>query len=613
MFRQTHSRGRLIVTYIDYPQQAYDILTSRRFISECSSTMQQSDLAINFTILLGAALVGGMIAHRLRQPVILGYLLVGVAIGPHALGLVDDLVLIEAAATIGVALLMLTLGLEVSFAQLRQVGKVGLWGGIAQILVTFALGVAVSNTLFGWPFSQSILFGLVISLSSTMVCLKILMDRGELDSTHGRIMVAILILQDISVVLMILVMPILGGTEQNLPLTLAIAIGEAILFIGIAIVLGIWLLPWLMGRVGGVRSRELFLLTVLVLGLGAALSTQIFGLSAVFGAFLIGLVLRETRFGHQALAEITPLRDIFAALFFVSLGMLLNPRFIVDYWWMVLATVALIICIKFLTVFGIVRLFGYSGGVALLAGAGLFQIGEFSFILAEGGVSTGIISAQSYSLIIASAIITMLLTPLSMSLVSRLYTKLARVPRVGEPEAEGVSPLPVSEPVEAVGPVVIAGFGRVGQNIAQGLQDAGIPYSVVEIDPEIIFNLRCSGTACIYGDASNTHVLSQVDLTKAKVLVVTFPDPLAVLTTVKTALTINPKLKVVARVHRAREAELLKKMGVEELISPEYEASLEFLKRILSLTGWRKADIKRTLSIVEQDQEVTEFSPDKEE
>ncbi len=575
--------------------------------------MQQSDLAINFTILLGAALVGGMIAHRLRQPVILGYLLVGVAIGPHALGLVDDLVLIEAAATIGVALLMLTLGLEVSFAQLRQVGKVGLWGGIAQILVTFALGAVVASTLFGWTLTQSILFGLVISISSTMVCLKILMDRGELDSIHGRIMIAILILQDISVILMIIIMPMLSGAEQNLPLALGIAIGQAILFIGIAIVLGIWVLPWLMGRVGGIRSREIFLLTVLVLGLGAALGTQIFGLSAVFGAFLIGLVLRKAKFGHQALAEITPLRDIFAALFFVSLGMLLDPRFIADYWWMIATTVSLIIFIKFLTVFGIVRLFGYSGGVALLAGAGLFQIGEFSFILAKGGVSVGILSAQSYSLIIASAIITMLLTPLSMSLASRLYTKLAGLPRGREPEAKGVPPLPSSEPVEVVGPVVIAGFGRVGQNIAQGLQDADIPYSVVEIDPGRISELRCGGIACIYGDASNAHVLSHVHLTQAKALVVTFPDPLAMLTTVKTALTINPKLKVVARVHRAKEAELLKKMGVEELISPEYEASLEFLRRIFSLTGWRKADIKRILSIVEQDQEVAEFSPDKEE
>ncbi|GAI77885.1 unnamed protein product, partial [marine sediment metagenome] len=272
-----------------------------------------------------------------------------------------------------------------------------------------------------------------------------------------------------SVVLMIIVIPILGGAEQNLPLALAITIGKAILFIGITIVSGVWLLPWLMGRVGGVRSRELFLLTILVLCLGAALGTQFFGLSVVFGAFLIGLVLRETRFVHQALAEITPLRDIFAALFFVSLGMLLDPRFIVDHWWLVLTTVVFIVFMKFLVVCGIVRFFGYSGGVALLAGAGLFQIGEFGFILAKGGVSAGIISADSYSLIIACAVITMLLTSLSMGLVSRLYTKLAMVPKGRAPEAEVVSPLLAPGPVEPVNQVVIAGFGRVGQNIAQGL------------------------------------------------------------------------------------------------------------------------------------------------
>ncbi len=572
-----------------------------------------SELVINVTILLGAALVGGMIAHRLRQPVILGYLIVGVVVGPYALGLVDDVVLVEAAATVGVALLMLTLGLEVSFAQLRQVGKVGLWGGIAQILITFALGILVGSTLFGWSLSQATLFGLVISLSSTMVCFKILMDRGELDSVHGRIMIAILILQDISVILMIIVMPILGGAGQNLPLALVIALGQAILFIGIAIALGMWVLPWLMGRVGGVRSRELFLLTVLVLGLGAALATQILGLSAVFGAFLIGLVLHQTKFAHQALAEITPLRDIFAALFFVSLGMLLDPQFLVDHWEMVIMTAAIIIIMKFAVIFGIVRIFGYSGGVALLVGAGLFQIGEFSFILAQGGVNTGIITAQIYSLIIASAIVTMLLTPLSMSLMSRLYSKLALVPKGKQLGTKFAPPVPEIEQTQEVQPVVLAGYGRVGQNIAGGLRDAGIPYTVIEIDPERIFRLRCGGIACIYGDASNAHVLSRLDLTKTKVLVVTFPDPLAVVTTVKTALRINPRLKIVARVHRTKEAELLKSLGVTELISPEYEASLEFLKRILSVSGWKRPDITQILATVQQDQEIAEFSSDKEE
>jgi len=551
-----------------------------------------------------------MIAHRLRQPVILGYLVVGVAVGPHALGLVGDLVLIEAVATMGVALLMFTLGLEISISQLRQVGKVGLWGGIAQILVTFALGLVVGITLLNWSLSQAVLLGLVISLSSTMVCLKILMERGELDSVHGRIMLAILILQDISVVLMVIVMPLLGGAVENLPLALATAVGKAALLVGAAIVLGLWVLPWLMGRIAGVRSRELFLLTVLVLCLGAAVGTYIFGLSVVFGAFVIGLVLRETRFAQQALAEITPLRDIFATLFFISLGMLISPRFIIDHWASVAAFVAVIIVIKFLVVFGIIRFFGFSNRIALLGGAGLFQIGEFSFILAQGGMNMGIISEQIYSLILASAIITMILTPLSMSLTSWLYPKLARAP--AGLATEDASALPVPGPSEAAKPVVIAGYGRVGQNITQSLQDAKIPYTIIEIDPERVSKLRYRGIACIYGDASNAHVLAKLDLKKAKALVITFPDPLAVMTTVQAARRINPRLKIVARAHRAQEAESLKKLGVKEVVSPEYEASLEFIYRVLSVSGWKKTDIRRALAALRRDKEIAEFSPDEE-
>jgi len=572
--------------------------------------MPQLDPVVSIAILLAAALVGGMIAHRLRQPVILGYLVVGVAVGPHALGLVGDLVLIEAVATMGVALLMFTLGLEISISQLRQVGKVGLWGGIAQILVTFALGLVVGITLLNWSLSQAVLLGLVISLSSTMVCLKILMERGELDSVHGRIMLAILILQDISVVLMVIVMPLLGGAVENLPLALATAVGKAALLVGAAIVLGLWVLPWLMGRIAGVRSRELFLLTVLVLCLGAAVGTYIFGLSVVFGAFVIGLVLRETRFAQQALAEITPLRDIFATLFFISLGMLISPRFIIDHWASVAAFVAVIIVIKFLVVFGIIRFFGFSNRIALLGGAGLFQIGEFSFILAQGGMNMGIISEQIYSLILASAIITMILTPLSMSLTSWLYPKLARAP--AGLATEDASALPVPGPSEAAKPVVIAGYGRVGQNITQSLQDAKIPYTIIEIDPERVSKLRYRGIACIYGDASNAHVLAKLDLKKAKALVITFPDPLAVMTTVQAARRINPRLKIVARAHRAQEAESLKKLGVKEVVSPEYEASLEFIYRVLSVSGWKKTDIRRALAALRRDKEIAEFSPDEE-
>ncbi|HLB28132.1 MAG TPA: cation:proton antiporter [Dehalococcoidales bacterium] len=573
--------------------------------------MDQTNPVIGIAILLAAALVGGMIAHRLKQPVILGYLIVGVAVGPHVLGLVGDLALVEATATIGVALLMFTLGLEISGHQLKQVGRVGLWGGILQIVLTSLLGLGAGMFLFGWTLSQSVLFGLIISLSSTAVCLKILMERGEMDSVHGRIMIAMLILQDISVVLMTVVVPLLNGTLQALPIALGLALGKALLFVGIAVVSGVYVLPWLMGRVGGVRSRELFLLTVLVLSLGAALGTQIVGLSAVFGAFLIGLVLHESRFAYQAMAEITPLRDIFATLFFVSLGMLLDPAFMIARWQLVLATVATIVVIKILVVFGIIRLFGYSSRIAFIAGFGLFQIGEFGFILAQAGLNAGVITGEFYSLILASAILTMLLTPLSIGLASWSYPRFAKL--IGKV----TTPVQPNESINGAAPdfigapgVVLAGYGRTGRSIAQGLQDAGIPYLVIDIDPERVDEARSSGIPRIYGDACNPAVLSHADLNRARMLVVTYPDPVAVVSTVKCALQINPNLRVVARVHRAREAELLRDMGVTELVNPEYEASMQFLKRVLETTGKKESEVEEIVSAVQEKGEAGEFEPD---
>lgn len=572
--------------------------------------MHQQDPVVAIAILLAAALVGGMIAHRLKQPIILGYLVIGVAIGPHALGFVEDLEIIETVATIGVALLMFTLGLEISISQLREVGKVGIWGGIIQILVTFSLGLGVGFALFSWPIPQAILFGLIISLSSTVVCLKLLMDRGELSSIQGRIMLSILILQDIAVVLMMIAIPLMSGELKDLPLELAAALGKSVLFIGLTIVLGRWIVPWLLGSVGGVRARELFLLTVLVLSLGTAVGTHIFGLSVVFGAFLVGLILRETRFVHQALAEITPLRDVFATLFFVSLGMLLDPVFLINNWTLVLAVVAVIILLKSLVVFSIVKIFGYSNRTALLTGTGLFQIGEFGFILAQSGIDTGIVTNQFYSLIISAAIITMLLTPLSMGLFSRLYPTLTSRLITRKTVAKEVIAPQVPERPEAPNRIVIAGYGRVGQNVAQGLQDAGISYLIIDIDPERVSEAKASSRPRMYGDASNIHVLSLAGLDKARALVITYPDPMAVVTTAKLALTLNPKLNILARVHRKREADELKRLGVIELVSPEYEASFRFIKRLLHMMNLQSKDRKRILKQIRNDEEIAEFNPD---
>jgi monovalent cation:H+ antiporter-2, CPA2 family len=559
--------------------------------------MTQSPFVV-IAILLVAAVVGGMIAHRFRQPLILGYLIIGVAVGPHALGLVNNQETVTTLATMGVALLMFTLGLETSFVQLRQSGRVGLLGGIIQIVATFAIGLFTGFVLFRWSPAQSTLFGLIISMSSTAVGMKILMDRGELDSVHGRIMIAILILQDVMAVIFTVIVPLLGGTVSDLGITLLSAFGKAILFSAVAIVSGLWILPWIMGRVGGVRTRELFLLVVLALCLGAALGTQIFGLSSVFGAFLIGLVLHDSKFAHHALAEITPLRDIFATLFFVSLGMLFDVSFMVHNWLQVLLVVAVIVVIKFGVIYGIVQLFGYQQRVAVLTGAGIFQIGEFGFILAQAGIGAGVVSDQFYSLILASAIITMLLTPLSLNLAGRFYHRLDWVPKLAHGQVVTGTVKTNIEPVKDR--VLLAGYGRIGENTARGLENAGIDYAIVDIDSDRIKIARKQGRECYHGDASNPVVLKNAGIARAKVLAVTFPDPVAVINASKTALEINPGIKIVARVHREREAASLQELGELELVSPEYEASLEFVRRTLVSAGWRKKDIQKSTPLIDE-------------
>lgn len=292
--------------------------------------------------------------------------------------------------------------------------------------------------------------------------------------------------------------------------------------------------------------------------------------------------------------------------------MLLDPVFVVSHWAAILLTVAVIIFMKLLIVFSIVRLFGFGNRVAFVTGAGLFQIGEFGFILAQGGINIGIISAEFYSLILASAIISMLLTPVSISLASQLSTKLALLSARRTLTAGRVSQPSAPSSARAPNRVVVAGYGRVGQNVAQGLQDAGILYTVIDIDPERISEARDSGRPRIYGDATNIHVLSQANLGRARALVITYPDPIAVVTTAKVALSVNPKLVILARVHRLKEAEALKELGITELVSPEYEASFRFIKRLFNIVGLEKADRKRILALVRKDKEIAEFNPDQE-
>ena len=557
--------------------------------------MGELGLGLDLIIVLAAAIAGGMLARLLRLPIILGYLAAGIVVGPYVLKWVHDTETIHTLATIGVILLLFTLGLEFSLSELKRIGKVAILGGIAQILLTAAVGLALGK-LLGWAMLEAIFFGFLIALSSTMIVLKTLMERGELDSGHGRVMIGILLVQDLSLVPLMIILPAMGGAGGELWLSLGKALLEAVLFIGVMLVLGIWVLPWLLRWVAGGRSRELFLLTVVTLCLVAALGAYFFGLSAAVGAFIAGLLISQSAFARQALADIVPLRDTFGALFFVSLGMLAAPGFIVEHPTTVAVVVIAIIVIKFIICFFVPWLFGYSFKTALFTGMGLLQIGEFSFVLAGMGLETGIISPDIYSLTLTSAIITMLLTPFALSFASLLYQRLSQRMRLERLVTSRLDPDWQSEQWQLSGHAVICGYGRVGRNLARVLERRNLSYLAIDLNPQIISQLHARGIPCIYGDASNREILAHAQLKKARVLICTFPDFMAVELTTRNALSINPKLDIVARVHRDADAELLKGIGVSELVRPEFEVSLEITRHTLHRFGLTTLEIQHILS-----------------
>ncbi len=546
--------------------------------------MEDLDLLASMAIVLGVALLAGLLANRLKLPVILGYLVSGVVIGPHVLGLISDVDDVETLATIGVVLLMFTLGLEFSLNTLRKIGKIAIFGGIAQVLVTIALGLGIGWCL-DFPVKEAVLFGFFIALSSTIIVIKTLMDRGELGSPHGRIMIGILLIQDLSVVPMIAVLPHLGDSGMALLRDVGWALGKAAVFLGVILILGFWGLRLFMKKIVGVRSRELFLLTVVCICLGAGFASHYLGLSVALGAFLAGLLISESEYSQQALADIRPLRDVFAVLFFVSLGMLADPGFVADNPGKVAGTVMAVVLGKFVIVALITRVFGYSTKTNLFVGGGLFQIGEFSFILSALALEEDVISTDLYDLTLTTAFITILFTPLALGLVSNIYYRVTQKDKVPDVLVDEIDPPATEDGKSLTNHVVICGHGRVARHLGRVLENRGFTYIVIDIDPRVIDAARKKNVPCIFGDASNPEVLAQARLEKARVLVVAFPDPIAVRLVVQNALKVNNRLDVVARVHGDENIDFLKDVGVAEVVRPELEAGLEIIRHTLHRFG----------------------------
>ena len=545
------------------------------------------DLAIVFL----AAVAGGVLARIAGQPLILGYVLGGIAIGPFTPGpSISGSHTFDLFAEIGVILLMFSIGLEFSVKDLMRVKWVALAGGPLGILLSIGFANIVGSVI-GWSTIQSTVIGAVTSMASTMVLARLLVDRGELRTKHGRVMIGITLVEDVAVVAMTVLMPALGEFDSGRLLVIGQALAKALLILVPVGYLGTKVIPPIMTHVARTQNQELFLLVTLAISLGTAAVTQMIGLSLALGAFLAGLIISASEYGHETLARLLSLRDAFVALFFVTIGILIDPRVIVDNLSLLATMVGLIMAGMFVIWTTIVRLFGYSWTTAFLVGIGLTQIGEFSFVLVQVAKGAGHVGSEVYNATLAASVITILL---NAALVR--YVPGWLVPRRLAHEKHDIAPWPQEgEPLQQH--VVLCGFGRVGSSLGKVLEAFSLPYVVIDRDPDIIRRLQARHTACLYGDASHRELLKKAGAADASLIIVALPEIEPAALTVSRARGFNPKVPILARAHGLAEAERLGAVGATEVIQPEVEASATLIRHALAWFGVPK---DRILDYVEQ-------------
>ena len=557
--------------------------------------MAPHGLILTITIALGAAFLGGFVAARLRLPPLVGYLAAGIAVGPFTPGLAADPAVATELAEVGVILLMFGVGLNFSLEDLWAVRWVAVPGAVLQIVIATAV-TALVVPLWGWTYAQGIVFGLAIAVSSTVVLIRTLTDAGLLESAHGKIAVGWVIVEDLAIVIVLVLLPPLapalggiGGGGDDLPVRLAVTFAKVALFGVLMIAVGTRVIPWLLEQVARTGHRELFTLAVLVVALGVAVVAAFaFEVSLALGAFLAGVAISESDLSHQAAAEALPLRDAFAVLFFVSVGMLFDPTFVVRQPLLVAAVVALIVVRKWLVSSGIVLALGYPIRTGLIVGAGLAQIGEFSFVLSGVDRQLGILPAEAHDLIIAAAIITITLNSLLFRSIEPIAERLRdlRVVRAFDDRRAGALAHLERERAEKMQRhAVVAGHGRVGSLVTRALQRRNMEVLVVEQDRRVCEALRDAGTAAIYGDAGHALVLERTHLDRAILLVVALRDPQTSRRIVEYARRTNERIGIVARAHTRDAADYLKKAGANEVVLGEEELAIEMTGYALHRLG----------------------------
>lgn len=536
---------------------------------------EELHLILNVAVAVGIALVGGLLAYRLRQSVIIGYLVAGMAIGPFTPGFIGDHEEIAGLAEVGVIFLMFALGIEFSLKELAKVKGVAVIGTSVQMLLTMAAGTGL-GMLLGWPLHQGLFFGGIIAISSTMVILKTLLDRGEINASHGRILLSMLIVQDLAVVVLIVLLPHLTSASSAAVQDLALILTRAAAFIAITLFMGARVVPRLMARVERLHSPELFLLTAVVLALGTASISALLGLSPALGAFMAGLMLTETEFDHRVVAEVVPMRNLFATLFFVSVGMLIDPSFILENLPAVFGLTLFIIVAKALITLLAILPFRLGGKTAVFTSLGMIQIGEFSYVLAEAGREVGAISSRLNNLVLTSSLLTIILTPAAFWVAPRVSLLLSRLPVVGDIFAAHATTFAREDLLEDH--AIVVGYGRVGRHVSRGLQETGMPVLVIESDLHLVRELRAQGIPAVYGDASYASILEAAHAERARLIVVALPDSGATRVVVLNARRANPNVPILVRLSREDDEEMLLRTGATTVIAPERAGGILLLE-----------------------------------
>ena len=543
------------------------------------------------------ALAFGFVAIRLRVPPLVGYLIAGIALGPFTPGIVADPNIAAQLAEIGVILLMFGVGLHFSFRDLAEMRRVALPGAVAQIVTATAMGAGLAMH-WGWSLGAGLVFGLALSVASTVVLLRALEQRNALDSPEGHIAMGWLIIEDLVMVLVLVILPVLaeprGGAEagRDLVMPVAVVLGKVALFVALAALVGTRVVPWLLMQVTRTGSRELFTLAVLAGALGIAYgSAALFDVSLALGAFFAGVVLSESDLSQRAAADSLPLKDAFAVLFFVSVGMLFAPSILLREPLELLGVVLIILLGKSLVAFGIVRAFGYPAKTALTVSASLAQIGEFSFILAGLGAALGVLPAEGRDLILASAILSIALNPLAFAGIEPIAAWLERRGRTRGFAAASSAPLTASDPSHGAerDHVVVVGYGRVGGTIGPILEQARIPFVVIERDRRLVDGLRARGIRVLCADATADGMLEAAGIRRARVLVIATPDGFQARRVLELARALNSRIEIAVRTHSESELAYLQRAGVGFAVLGERELALAMAQYTLGRFGGAEA------------------------